>query len=406
MDISCRESRRNAGPPSRRRLGEVRRVVWLGKPSAFTLVELLVVIAIIGMLVALLLPAVQAVRGRARTTQCASQIGELAKAMTNYESSKGNYPGYAQFVKRANNIYATAKFSTTSNPPSVFVESVQVSSPPTPSELNNLVPFSWATMILRNLERQDIWDQIVDSSMEPTISPVEVFRCPADTEASAVAGRAALSYNANTGAWDRDESGNFLATNSTQKIGDTSHNGLLFDLASLELAKAKKITTRLTDAKDGAATTILLSENVNKTYEPATGGQPYFTWLAGSAATAKGIEQQFGMVWVVSLTPGSGAPPLRRQEAINRDSSGVVDFDPTVPLFARPASSHGSGVNVAFCDSHTKFMRDDIDYVVYQQLMCPNNAKCVNPVDWTQDLNPGQPIDVFRRSPPLSEEDY
>lgn len=61
--------------------------------NGFTLVELLVVIAIIGVLVALLLPAVQAARESARRTQCINQMRQLGLAMHNYESSNGVFPG-------------------------------------------------------------------------------------------------------------------------------------------------------------------------------------------------------------------------------------------------------------------------------------------------------------------------
>ena len=59
---------------------------------AFTLVELLVVIAIIGILVLLLLPAVNAARESARNTQCKNNIRQLALAVVNYEGAHRRFP--------------------------------------------------------------------------------------------------------------------------------------------------------------------------------------------------------------------------------------------------------------------------------------------------------------------------
>jgi len=66
--------------------------IWIKTKDGFTLVELLVVIAIIGILVGILLPAVQMIREGARRTECINNIRQLALGVMNYESARGHLP--------------------------------------------------------------------------------------------------------------------------------------------------------------------------------------------------------------------------------------------------------------------------------------------------------------------------
>lgn len=379
----------------------------------FTLVELLVVITIIGMLVALLLPAVNSARESARQSTCMNNMKQLGTAMQAYHSSKLRFPGYAQLVKRGPNQWVTAVEDTPGSGRLFLDNATSDNTPPVPPQ--NAWDVSWATMLLPEIERQDIWNLIVDREWVPSahsvevpdIRPIELFVCPSDAELNARTDLAALSYSVNTGGWDRASNGLFLDLNDPN-VGDIEANGVFQNLAEYQAAGQKPPEMRLSRIKDGAATTIMLSENCDKAYDdpevPLTwlGGVPH-TWsdtIGGRMAT----EQQFGFVWVVNEDDpdnpqvGDG---LDEQERINRVADPVWDrpvpFDPSIPRFARPASKHYQGVNVVFCDGHGQFLREDIEYKVYRQLLTSNGQKKVNPQNHSY---------VFPLSAPLSEQDY
>ena len=124
--------------------------------SAFTLVELLVVIAIIGILIGMLLPAVQQVREAARRMQCLNNMRQVALASFNYESAHDGFPGINGDIRELRFGHKSAAFE--------------------------LMPF----MELQNLQEQVIATAIADggTSLDSVDRPVltvdspSSFRCP------------------------------------------------------------------------------------------------------------------------------------------------------------------------------------------------------------------------------------
>jgi len=332
--------------------------------SGFTLVELLVVIAIIGMLVALLVPAVNMAREAGRRTVCLNNQQQLGKAVANYVSAKDKYPA---------GFSAQVQGSPNGPPPSTGLNG------------NTLLSFvGWVPPMLPYLEQRPLYD-VFQSNGWGNISDarLEVLICPSRDLKST---HAPLSYVVNSGAPDSPSPA------SGAKF-DFAANGVFFDLFSTPAsAQTQPFSQDFLSMHDGATMTLMLSESVDALD---------WTWTKlsnpGDVATAINGEVWWqGFIWDVPGNPApfdtTHDPTTFRVLNQNRDldvtflNAGSVTTQPsglnsTNPDFAfgRPSSKHPGGFVVTFCGGQSKFLSEDIDYRVYVNLMTPDSVGALVP---------------------------
>lgn len=284
----------------------------------FTLVELLVVITIIGILMALLLPAVNFAVENARQRQCMNNMRQMAMGCVSFDQTKQRFPGYTN--KQAYKDGNTTKYR-------------QV---------------SWFIEISRELERGDIYEAWQASNAATPAAPyIDFAICPSDPPDSN--DQPFLAYVGNAGF--NDATNNQIANGIMHNYYPDSSNATVFP--------TRAITA--TQIKDGVTNTLLISENIQATrYDVADKTSNVFVW------------------WESSASP----------RGINNDKNIASVASADASKYARPSSNHPGGVNVAFADSHTQWLRQDIDYKVYVQLMTTKHSESLVqtsgtvPADW------------------------
>jgi prepilin-type N-terminal cleavage/methylation domain-containing protein len=162
------------------------------KPRAFTLVELLVVIAIIGVLVALLLPAIQAAREAAHRTECTNHLKQLGVAMQNHHDIRKYFPTGGLVPWSWYNRYGE-------------IPADPVAGPNSDVRAGGVGP-GWHYQLLPYLEQDALYRYETTPEIEAT--PVATFFCPSRRAPTTQGGRYLNDYAGATpanspGSWDQ-----------------------------------------------------------------------------------------------------------------------------------------------------------------------------------------------------------
>jgi prepilin-type N-terminal cleavage/methylation domain-containing protein len=385
------------------------------KRQGFTLIELLVVITIIGMLVGLLLPAVQSAREAGRRAQCMNNQHQISLALHQYEGAKGAFPGYVGEYKMIGSDGTTYQRKI-----SWFVSLLPYLEH---SDLDNL----WKDTLYSGKASGNADDtnfppgssSIVTNNPIPAVY-IPIAVCPDNMPPTKDA--CYLSYRVNVGRMTRNSYANDSSSIIKYAAQSIPAEGVFTDQFQdypVHTSSKENITRfglSFISAKDGTATTLMMAENASS--QPPITAIPFegywaplmpYTQPSASADTlwSDGCDQ---------TKSGSSDGNTYYEAEHNATVLGfnwlIENLNPYEPStykkYLKPAdkmySNHPGGVVVSFCDSHQSFLSTDIDPLVYMQLMCPwdRGVYDVKNKDWGL-RDPSSSTTPPEYAPPLDE---
>jgi prepilin-type N-terminal cleavage/methylation domain-containing protein len=291
--------------------------------QGFTLVELLVVIAIIGVLVALLLPAIQAAREAARRNACLSNFKQVGVAMHNFVAAKGHLPS-------GQNVWREGRFNC-ANPGN-----------PTAS-LPDHIGWGWGTFILPYLEQQAIYDRMdfnqawfaTGDSFVAAATKLPVYLCPSDPSGSDLMD--CCSPMMNGGNDDEDVAASNMAGVADSRNFQCGSGGSFARLDGDGVLYTKS-DLPISHITDGTSNTLMIGEVLGI----GPGTHQGFFWVShGVLHTANGINT------FLQYTTRLGTPPPRGVTH-SFNEGGFSSF-------------HPSGCHFVFADGSGHFLSDSID---------------------------------------------
>jgi prepilin-type N-terminal cleavage/methylation domain-containing protein/prepilin-type processing-associated H-X9-DG protein len=309
---------------------------------AFTLVELLVVIAIIGVLVSLLLPAVQSAREAARRSQCQNNLKQLSLAVLNYEDTFKTLPGG---VGRFGCCWGT------------WVVRV----------LPYLEQGALATIYV-NSDGNDATGQRYNgaTNLNVTTKRVKALICPSDLQGKPViSGNTYFNHNygvnyGNTSMLQTPMTIGGITTDFqgapfSAYTGSTGGDGPINAGAVGGFAEIYGRPIRLAEITDGTSNTMMAAELIQGHANALHG----FLWWGG------------GTGYVTSLAPNASSPDVLVGGICNADKRNppcTTTGTTTSPRMAAARSRHPGGVMAAFCDGHISFVPNNISFATWNSI--------------------------------------
>lgn len=337
----------------------------MNRRLGFTLVELLVVIAIIGILISLLLPAVQAAREAARRMQCSNQIKQITLAILNYDNQLQRLPA-SGIVDDAARNGAYPVFQPRSGK-----------------------MFSWVTLLLPFIEQQPLHDQfdfdipVTEQRTNPQATHLPALKCPSDDAP------ASIFLHSDFSAGKPFAKGNYAAYCSPYHVD-------LQNWSPGALIGGRE--QGIDDILDGTSNTWVISEVRSREHEHDERGVWALPWTGASLLAFDAHDKKYGTnapqrgeIGPYEIDDVSaGLTQLPNSKVLNGDTlyvcpqPAVAEFDGMKCaanlgyLSAAPRSRHPGGVFVSFLDGRVQFVPDSIDENVMAFSIAINDGRAVD----------------------------